>query len=89
MVLRNSSSKVDVNNVLTLVPRRSIKLPSYLQSTFIQHYGSSSVNTIDATDMKKVVGICPLDDNIGTLPELGISAEYYHWVDNGLLKKNK
>ncbi|KAL1823797.1 hypothetical protein ACET3Z_010575 [Daucus carota] len=89
MVLRNPSSKIDLTNIVTLVPRGLIKLPCYLQSPFIQHFGSSSVNTVDAIDTKKFAGICPLDDNIGSLPELEISAEYYHWMDDGLLRNNK
>ena len=89
MVLRNPSSKIDLTNVVTLVPRRLIKLPCYLQSPFIQHFGSSSVNTSDATNTKKVVGICPLDDKIGCLPEMESSTSYYHWLDDGLLVKNK
>ncbi|KAL1802867.1 hypothetical protein ACET3Z_031514 [Daucus carota] len=76
-VLRNFSSKLDLRNTIIPFPRRAIKRPCYLQSLFLQHFGSSSVETANATDVKKVVGICPLDDNIGKLPEMEMCTEYY------------
>ncbi|KAK1360303.1 hypothetical protein POM88_044777 [Heracleum sosnowskyi] len=79
-----------LGKVTSGLAKRVIKIPAYLCSPFLQHFGSSSKESVEATDVKCLKGICPLDTNIGNLPAIDQSSDYYNWLDKGLLMtKNK
>ncbi|KAK1372770.1 hypothetical protein POM88_028963 [Heracleum sosnowskyi] len=80
-VLRNvgATGTSGLGKVTPGLPKRAIKLPVYF-----------SKESAEATDVKCLKGICPLDKNIGNLPAMDQSSDYYNWLDKGLLMtKNK
>ncbi|KAK1399454.1 hypothetical protein POM88_009317 [Heracleum sosnowskyi] len=93
VVLRNTSGTSGKANITPALPKRAIRLPSYLQSPFLQHVGSSSYGSTDSgmvAEIKIIKDICPLDNNIGKLPDMELCVDYYNWLDKGvLLKKNR
>ncbi|KAK1354915.1 hypothetical protein POM88_048171 [Heracleum sosnowskyi] len=93
VVLRNTSGMSGKANITPALPKRAVRLPSYFQSPFLQHFGSSSYGSTDSgmvAEIKIIKGICPLDNNIGKLPDMELCVDYYNWLDKGvLLKKNR
>ncbi|KAK1354344.1 hypothetical protein POM88_047600 [Heracleum sosnowskyi] len=87
VLLRNASGSgaSGLGKVTPILPRRSIKLPAYLRSPFLQHYGSSSKETSEVTETVSLKSICPLDAKIGVLPDMDVMSEFYNWLDKGLL----
>ncbi|KAF1002955.1 hypothetical protein AG4045_025682 [Apium graveolens] len=81
VVLRNPS-------FTTPLPKRQIRFPAFLRSPFLQHFGSSSKKMACNLKVENKVSIFPFDEDIGKLPELVLSAEYYEWLDTRLLANN-
>ncbi|XP_062119264.1 uncharacterized protein LOC133833015 [Humulus lupulus] len=78
--------------VTPILPRRTIKLPFYLQSPFVQNFDSTSAQSSEAKsggDIKIIKGFCPLDDKIGELPDYELSQDFNKWLDYGMIAKNK
>ncbi|XP_062112449.1 uncharacterized protein LOC133823602 [Humulus lupulus] len=78
--------------VTPIFPRRTIKLPFYLQSPFVQNFDSTSAQSSEAKsggDIKIIKGFCPLDDKIGELPDYELSQDFNKWLDYGMIAKNK
>ncbi|KAK1367645.1 hypothetical protein POM88_033737 [Heracleum sosnowskyi] len=91
VVLRNDggSGTSGLGKVTPAVPKRKIKLPSYLRSPFLQHFGSSAKEGLEPAKLDSLKGLCPFDDNIGNLPDMDLSEHFYNWLDAGLvMKKN-
>ncbi|KAK1395259.1 hypothetical protein POM88_014315 [Heracleum sosnowskyi] len=92
VVLRNDggSGTSGLGKVTPVVPKRKIKLPSYLRSPFLQHFGSSAKEGLEPAKLDSLKGLCPFDDNIGNLPDMDLSEHFYNWLDAGLvMKKNR
>ncbi|KAK1356942.1 hypothetical protein POM88_050198 [Heracleum sosnowskyi] len=89
VVLRNDggSGTSGLGKVTPVVPKRKIKLPSYLRSPFLQHFGSSAKEGLKPAKVDSLKGLCPFDDNIGNLPDMDLSEHFYNWLDAGLVKK--
>ncbi|KAK1399126.1 hypothetical protein POM88_008989 [Heracleum sosnowskyi] len=87
VLLRNASGSgaSGLGKVTPILPRRPIKLPAYLQSSFLQHYGSNLKETSEVTETVSLKSICPLDAKIGVLPDMDVMSEFYNWLDKGLL----
>ncbi|KAF1001550.1 hypothetical protein AG4045_016312 [Apium graveolens] len=72
-------------------PKRMVKLPSYLQSPFLQHFGSTSGKSTDSLGIqevfKTVKGLSALDGKIGELPDFNITGEFMEWLDHGIITK--
>ncbi|XP_062107851.1 uncharacterized protein LOC133818802 [Humulus lupulus] len=65
--------------VTPILPRRTIKLPFYLQSPFVQNFDSTSGQSSEAKsggEIKIIKGFCPLDDKIGELPDYELSQDF-------------
>ncbi|XP_062103306.1 uncharacterized protein LOC133814352 [Humulus lupulus] len=78
--------------VTPIFPRRTIKLPFYLQSPFVQNFDCTSAQSSEAKsggDIKIIKGFCPLDDKIGELPDYELSQDFNKWLDYGMIAKNK
>lgn len=90
-MLRNSSipGTTDLANVTPAVPKRIVKLPAYLQSPFLQHFGSSSKANQDDSEIKRLEAVYPLDDKIGELPDMDACSEFLNWLDTGLIMNKK
>ncbi|KAK1384761.1 hypothetical protein POM88_022496 [Heracleum sosnowskyi] len=92
VLLRNDggSGTSGLGKVTPAVPKRKIKLPSYLRSPFLQHFGSSAKEGLEPAKLDSLKGLCPFDDNIGNLPDMDLSEHFYNWLDARLvMKKNR
>ena len=81
-----------MGDVTPILSRRTIKLPSYLQSPFVRNFDSTSAQSSEAKsggNIKIIKEFCPLDDKIGELPEYELSQDFYKWLDHGMIAKNK
>ncbi|KAK1396849.1 hypothetical protein POM88_006712 [Heracleum sosnowskyi] len=77
VVLRNTSGTSGNANITPALPKRAIS-----------SYGSTDSGMV--AEIKIIKGICPLDNNIGKLPDMELCVDYYNWLDKGvLLKKNR
>lgn len=90
LVLRNGggSGPSGLGKATPVVPKRKIRLPANLRSPFLQKFGSSAKESLEPTEVKSLKGICPFDDNLGNLPDMDASVEFYNWLDTGLQIKN-
>ncbi|KAK1380365.1 hypothetical protein POM88_027109 [Heracleum sosnowskyi] len=92
LVLRNvsGSGTSGLEKVTPAVPKRKIKLPAYLCSPFFQNFGSSSMEISEPIEASSIKGVCPFGANIGNLPYMYASEDFYNWLETGLiLNKNR